>query len=244
MRDTAPPTGQNRPTSRLGRWWPLLAVGILLGVAAAAASLSQPRLTRLPPPEGGGSPPPLPSFAPRSLDPDDFSGGAGGTSVIPEAVTRVLMWLCLALVIAIAALVVWFMVRDSIKIRLGALPVEQGQEALRPAKEQVVAAVDAGLSDLSDTDRDPRRAVIACWVRLEQAAAAAGTPRQVGDTSTDLVVRLLSEQRVDRRVLDAFAAIYRAARYATHDVDEGMRAQAISALRQLRAELTAPMSSS
>ena len=30
--------------------------------------------------------------------------------------------------------------------------------------------------------RDPRRAVIACWVRLEQAAAAAGTPRQVGDS--------------------------------------------------------------
>ena len=63
--------------------------------------------------------------------------------------------------------------------------------------EELVAALDAGLEELSDADRDPRRAVIACWVRLEQAAAAAGTPRHPGDTPTDLVGRLLAEQQVD-----------------------------------------------
>jgi len=102
-----------------------------------------------------------------------------------------------------------------------------------------VAALDAGLDDLSDADRDPRRAVIACWVRLEQAAAEAGTPRRSGDTSTDLVFRLLRAHQVDRGVLDQFAEIYREARYATHPVEEHMRTQAQAALRQLRGQLTA-----
>ena len=86
-------------------------------------------------------------------------------------------------------------------------------------------------------DADPRRAVIACWVRLEQAAAAAGTPRQPGDTSTELVGRLLREHQVSADVLEAFAAVYREARFAPHEVDLGMRDQARAALRRLRDEL-------
>jgi hypothetical protein len=113
---------------------------------------------------------------------------------------------------------------------------------LRPearTADDLVAALDAGLLDLSDTDRDPRRAVIACWVRLEQAAADAGTPRHPGDTPTDLVGRLLAEQRVDAGVLAAFAEVYREARYATHTVDDRMRGQARTALQRLRADLAA-----
>jgi hypothetical protein len=109
--------------------------------------------------------------------------------------------------------------------------------------EDLVAALDAGLEELSDTDRDPRRAVIACWVRLEQAAAAAGTPRHAGDSPTDLVGRLLREQRVDAGVLAALLEVYRQARYATHSVDDQMRAQARSALQRLRADLGAPVPS-
>src|SRR5690606_34784262 len=55
--------------------------------------------------------------------------------------------------------------------------------------EQLVAALDAGLDALSDDDRDPRRAVIACWVRLEQAAGAAGAPRYPTDPAAELAPR-------------------------------------------------------
>ena len=65
----------------------------------------------------------------------------------------------------------------------------------RSRRGEVVAALDAGLVELDDADADPRRAVIACWVRLEQAAAAAGTPRAAGDTSTDLVGCALLRRR-------------------------------------------------
>ena len=106
------------------------------------------------------------------------------------------------------------------------------------AREQVIAAVDAGLADLDDADADPRRVVIACWVRLEQAAAAAGTPRDVGDTPTELVTRLLAGHAVSAAVLYRLAEVYRLARYATHTVDVAMRDQARAALGQLRAELS------
>jgi hypothetical protein len=80
--------------------------------------------------------------------------------------------------------------------------------------------------------------VIACWLRLEQAAAAAGTPRQVGDSPTDLVARLLHAHQISADVLAALANVYREARYATHAVDDRMRAQARSALQRIRTELT------
>jgi hypothetical protein len=106
-------------------------------------------------------------------------------------------------------------------------------------ESEVVAAVDAGLSELEESEGDPRRAVIACWVRLERAAGAAGTPRQRGDSPADLVLRLLAGHHLSEGVLTGFADVYRQARYsARHYVDENMREQARYALRQLRGELT------
>jgi hypothetical protein len=85
--------------------------------------------------------------------------------------------------------------------------------------------------------------VIACWLRLEQAAAAAGTPKRIGDSPTDLVSRLLQAHAVNADVLAAFADVYREARYATHTVDDRMRVQARSALQRIRTELTAGVAS-
>jgi Domain of unknown function (DUF4129) len=101
------------------------------------------------------------------------------------------------------------------------------------------AAIDEGLNELAETDADPRRAVIACWVRLERAAAAAGTGREPGDTSSDLVGRVLARHQVSREMLATLAALYREARFAPHDVPPATRDQARAALRQIRDELGA-----
>ena len=137
------------------------------------------------------------------------------------------------------AFLLWLLLRNGLRTRERKLP-EPTEAKPAPAREEVLAAVDAGLSELDDSDADPRRAVIACWVRLEQAAAAAGTPRAPGDTSTDLVGRLLTEHQVSAPVLYPLADVYRLARYATHTVDATMRDQARSALGHLRAELARP----
>src|SRR5439155_22074507 len=104
-------------------------------------------------------------------------------------------------------------------------------------RHEVAAAVAAGIAALDDADTDPRRAVIACWLRLERAAAAAGTARVASDTPADLVYRLLHTQQVSAAVLETFAELYRRARYAPHDVPPDMREQARTALHRLSAEL-------
>jgi hypothetical protein len=131
-------------------------------------------------------------------------------------------------------------------LRRGRTPAIQLTELVRPAATEQVrrlmsGAVDQGLDVLAKSDADPRSSVIACWSRLEAIATEAGTPRGPGDTSTELVVRLLRAHRVSAEVLADFAAVYRQARFATHVVDDAMRGQAEAALRQLRAEMAADL---
>jgi hypothetical protein len=222
----------------LRRWWPLAAVLVLLFVTSLAATRSAPQLDQIAPDATPTSKAPLlprtePSATTGAKQPDAARG-------LPDWLGNAALYLLLALALVVIVLLVVAIVRDQVKrrARKKGRRVAPGRRGARTA-EELVAALDAGLEELSDTDRDPRRAVIACWVRLEQAAAAAGTPRNPGDSPTDLVGRLLREQNVDGQVLAALLEVYREARYATHTVDDQMRQQARSALERLRADLGA-----
>jgi hypothetical protein len=225
----------------LRRFGPLLAVGLLLAAAAVSAMLASPQIR--PAPLHLGKPPPqvpptdLRTDAPSPLPPRDLATRPPRDVALPPWLQVGAQVLCGLLAAVAIGLLLWYVLRNGLRLR------ERRQElAVTPpdqAREEVIAAVDAGLSDLDDADTDPRRAVIACWVRLEQAAAAAGTPRQPGDTPAELVTRLLAGHDVSAAVLYALAEVYRLARYAAHTVDAHMRDQARVALGQLRAELSA-----
>jgi Domain of unknown function (DUF4129) len=226
----------------LRRWWPLAAVLGLLFLTSLAATRSAPQLDQIArdPAPADTAPPLLPTR------PVATPAGAATQAAAPEAAKGLPDWIGTVALVAlgvaalvIVALVVWVLIRDQMR-RQARRAGRRAPVAPAPrTADELVAALDAGLEELSDTDRDPRRAVIACWVRLEQAAAAAGTPRHPGDSPTDLVGRLLAEQRVDARVLAALLEVYRQARYAAHTVDDQMRAQARSALQRLRSDLGA-----
>ncbi|AGL14608.1 DUF4129 domain-containing protein [Actinoplanes sp. N902-109] len=224
----------------LRRWWPLAAVLVLLTVAALAATRSAPQLERFnpdPAPEPTAAPllPPTaePVTSAAVKEPVEAAGG------LPDWV-HTAAWIVLVIAGAlVVGLVIWALFRDVARRRGARRGKRAPTRSDARTQEDLVAAVDAGLQELSDNDRDPRRAVIACWVRLEDAAAAAGTPRHAGDSPTDLVARLLAEQQLDAAVLTPFAHVYRQARYATHTVDDQMREQARSALQRLRTDLGA-----
>jgi len=227
----------------LRRWWPLALVVGLLGLAALAAGHSALQLGPVDP----GPPPPPPAAqedfstpVTPTFPPEAEEVAAAEPREMPGWLAPAAAVLCAVAVLVVVAVVVWTLLRDGLR-RIRRRPVRYADEPSPPTPnaDEVVAAVDAGLTDLSDTDGDPRRAVIACWLRLEQAAAAAGTPRQVGDSPTDLVSRLLHAHQVSADVLAALADAYREARYATHAVDDRMRAQARDALQRIRSELTA-----
>ncbi|HEY7272982.1 MAG TPA: DUF4129 domain-containing protein [Actinoplanes sp.] len=226
----------------LRRWWPLAAILGLLFLTSLAATRSAPQLDQLAPdPEPAATAPP-PLLPP---DPQQQPTGAGSAPAraaptgLPDWIGTAALAVLIIVAVVLAAVLVWAFVRDQLRRQARRAPRPAPAVPSQPTADEVVAALDAGLEELSDTDRDPRRAVIACWVRLEQAAAAAGTPRHPGDTPTDLVSRLLAEQRVDARLLSALRDVYREARYATHTVDDRMRAEARGALQRLRTDLGA-----
>jgi hypothetical protein len=222
----------------LRRWAPLLGVGVLLVASWATAVLSSPELNNLPvpplatatevPDAGSGEVATSPPAEEEStqIDPPDETGGLVSIGVLVVAVL-------------VAGAVTWILVRKRVfHTRGGQLVVQRpSTQTRRSQQEDVVEAINAGLTALSDLESDARGAVIACWVRLEGAAAIAGTPRLAADSPTDLVARLLVSHRVSPEVLGGLAAVYREARFATHPIDERMRSAALDALRQIRSEL-------
>jgi Domain of unknown function (DUF4129) len=226
----------------LRRWWPLAAVLVLLALATLATARSSPQFGEITSgvTDPGAAPTPQPEEAKPSLEPSQVPDVPDRQAVqVPGWLDVLGRALCGLFLAALVAALAWYALRDRPRRRLADDDEDDDEEDPARTADDVVAALDAVLVELSDADRDPRRAVIACWVRLEQAAAAAGTPRHPGDTPTDLVSRLLRAHRVSADVLATFADVYREARYATHTVDEAMRTQARSALRRLRAELAA-----
>ena len=219
---------------------PVVVVIALLGVGLLAAAFGNPSIAALPrplvPTTGAATPAPtiVETVVTATAVPEERVSAAPS-----RAPASAIMVLAAVFALIAGAFLVWWVRRDR-------TPAIRLTEVIRPAAPEQVrrlmwGAVDQGLEALAETDADPRRAVIACWARLEAVAAGAGVERRPGDTSTDLVVRLLGAHRVSADVLADFAAVYRLARFAAHGVDDGMRARAQAALRQLRDEMTADM---
>jgi hypothetical protein len=104
--------------------------------------------------------------------------------------------------------------------------------ARRLAEERAtqLAAVEQG---------DVRDGIVACWLRLEEAVAAAGVRPGVAETSTELVSRVLHSLDVDPRAVATLAALYREARFSEHPMGEDARAAARASLTRLHEDLRA-----
>jgi hypothetical protein len=216
-----------------------MAVAGLLLVLSRAASLGSLPIGHTP--LDGPTPTPTAAQSPPAPVPSRTTQLAADSAGMPTWATTALSVLCLTVVAVAVIALLASAARSSTRFRRRLVrPATRPLSSIQVAEEEVVAALEAGLLDLDDEDVDPRTAVIACWVRLEQAAAGAGVPRQSGDTSTDLVVRMLAQHSLSTTLLTGLADVYRLARYATHQVDADMRDQAGSALRRLRTELTGP----
>ncbi len=79
----------------------------------------------------------------------------------------------------------------------------------------------------------PRNAVVECWLRLEAVVASAGLRRDPADTSTEFTTRVLGAYAVDRSAILELSALYREARFSTHEMGEAERTKAIEALDAL-----------
>ena len=113
----------------------------------------------------------------------------------------------------------------------------------RPSAKAELAAelalsLDLSLDDLR-AEADPRRAVIAAYARLERVLGAHGEPRQDADTPEEHLARVLGHLDVDRRAVRRLVDLFVRAKFSQHEVDAGMKDEAIAALEHVRDELRA-----
>ncbi len=84
---------------------------------------------------------------------------------------------------------------------------------------------------------EPRNAIVAAWLSLETAAAAAGLPRDPAETSTEYTTRVLHTWDIDPRSIADLAALYREARFSRHPLDEEHRRRAVRDLTTVQDDL-------
>jgi hypothetical protein len=106
--------------------------------------------------------------------------------------------------------------------------------------EAVAAILDDTLQDLYD-ERDPRRAVVAAYARMERALAVHGLPRQQSEAPAEYLERTLEELSASASSASRLTHLFEWARFSDHPVEPGMKADAIQALEAVRDELTAPL---
>ncbi len=99
--------------------------------------------------------------------------------------------------------------------------------------------VDEALDDLWN-ERDPRRAVIAAYARMERVLGAHGFPRRSFEAPLEYLSRILLELDVRASSISALTELFERAKFSAHDIDRSMKEEAIAALVSIRDDLQAP----
>jgi len=173
------------------------------------------------------------AFTPQQTPLDRSDGGAGvpGFDAGPDPGYRFqFAWLPVVAALALAALAVAALVIANRRANPSSAQAELAEE--------LALTLDLSLDDLR-AETDPRRAVIAAYARLERVLAAHGEPRQDADTPEEHLARVLGHLDVDRRAVRRLVDLFVRAKFSQHEVDAGMKDEAIAALEHVRDELRA-----
>lgn len=213
-----------------------LAVAVLLVLAAGTGPRGLVGSSDLP--RSTAVPPPLPTET-TSVAPQD-----PGREARPNRITDTASWgIELATTIAvIGGLWVLSMLLRFVVLEIGRrLPerqlvleldprhdLDRARESLRDDAAELREALASG---------EARNGIVACWVRLEDAAGEAGVTRSAAQTATELVVEFLHTLDVDPRPVAALAALFHEARFSTHPLPDDARVRAEEALAAILADL-------
>lgn len=144
------------------------------------------------------------------------------------------------LLVLVAALVAWGLVRNLRRVRVDrrrrervlgeAAEPETLAETVATDLERTVTTMQAdGVHDL----------IIACWRQLEDVGASSGLPRLVSQTSTEYTQAWIASLGADAASARALGELYREAQFSTHRLDEADRERAEAAVAAVVAGLRA-----
>lgn len=109
-----------------------------------------------------------------------------------------------------------------------------------PQEDELVALLEASSDEVryrALTEGDPRNAIVACWVALEEAVHHSGLREDRSRTAAELTTSVLSRWQVDPAAITALSDAYREARFSRHEVSEEQRTAAVDALETIHGDL-------
>ena len=190
---------------------------------------------------------------PRSDEPGSRQDPVGNDSPVvvdsardsgsgPTTFTRTISILILVLALTIGGVAVAAGLRAVVRRRTLDATTRRGiaheseLEADADPPDALVHEVERGLRSASEGS--PRNAIVATWIRLEEATTAAGFEPHDWETPSEFVRRALTTYAVDEHDIGRLADLYREARFSVHQLTEAHRDEAIGCLRRLREQLT------
>lgn len=147
-------------------------------------------------------------------------------------IIEIVAWVAIAMMLASALIAAsrlqwWAPIcgfRQRILPSWGRMPDPLADEA------ETILHVDHDAALMVLTSGEPRNAIVACWMRLEQDAATMGFERLEAETSSEYVARVVTAASVDPGPITELGALYREARFSLHDLDDTHRTNAVRAL--------------
>ena len=104
--------------------------------------------------------------------------------------------------------------------------------------EEVGQVLDLALDDLR-SERDPRRAIIAAYARMERLLGAHGFPRRPAEAPFEYLSRVLAEVQASPVPVFDLTTLFERAKFSHHDIGPELKDEAIDALVSVRDELRA-----
>jgi hypothetical protein len=135
-------------------------------------------------------------------------------------------------VVLVGAAAVAFLVVYLRRKRRPLIPMALGATVTEDLVETITDLIE-GL----EAEPDPRRAVIAAYARMESVLARHGLRRRPSETPLEYLRRVLLGLTERGDAVQRLTELFERAKFSTHEIDEGMKRDAIVALREIRDDL-------
>ncbi|GAS90301.1 DUF4129 domain-containing protein [Mycolicibacterium brisbanense] len=213
------------------RWrWVLLAIAVVLAWLLLLVLITRLTATPVLPVPGPATQTPAPPSSVPNRRPDPTGSAPSAFGYL--AATTIALLMIVGFGIARAA-------------RRAGQPQGLPQDGIRSAPrhmprgpERLARAAELGLEEIGDLSRDPRAAIIACYVAMERALAhAPGAVPLASDTPSEVLERAVQHHALSADSATELVELFTEARFSPHVMNEAHREAAIQALRRVLAEL-------
>lgn len=104
--------------------------------------------------------------------------------------------------------------------------------------ESLARAAEVGLAEVEDPNREPRKAIIACYIAMErELARLPDAAPQDFDTASEVLARAVEQHALRPGAATQLVDLFDEARFSPHVMNEGHRATAVDVLSQVLAEM-------